>query len=53
MLFEIGSYDDSTAYLESLTPVKMLAAGSDLVDVNPKVPEIGLTGLEFAGDGKK
>lgn len=54
VLFEIGSYDDSTAELESLSPVKMMAAGSDLLNVNPKVPEIaGLPSLEFVGDGKK
>lgn len=40
VLYEIGSYDDSTAELGALPVVKMFSAGSDLVDNAPKMQSV-------------
>lgn len=34
VLYEVGVYDDSTALLESLNPVRMMGCASDFVTVN-------------------
>lgn len=38
VLYEIGAYDDSTAELTSVSPVKMMACAMDFVNVAPPAP---------------
>lgn len=54
-LFEIGTYDDSSALLDSVVPVKMMAFASDLIKdnvnpfvhtVNPSVPTVAGSKLD-------
>jgi len=60
VLYEIGTYDDSTAEMVSLTPIKMYTAGSDLLELKPKFGDIPTDvaaadkiALEMAENGKK
>ena len=38
ILYEIGFYDDSTAELSSINPIKLLASASDFVKSGPVTP---------------
>lgn len=40
MLYEIGSYDDSTASLDPLEVVKLMGCASDFIDLAPKENEM-------------
>lgn len=60
VLFEIGTYDDSTAALEPLIPVKMYTMASDLIQLKPKFGDIptdvataNKIALEMSENGKK
>lgn len=55
VLYELGHFDDNTGEMISVSPIKLLGAGLDFVEVKrvPSLTDLKMPELEAVGNGKK